>query len=150
LRRLYAAHPFDGEGAFRYGGRWSSVGTRISYTSEHLSLAMLEYFVHLDADDIPDDLVLAKAEIPDSVPRRSISIEQLPPDWRQTPAPAVLTDIGDRFVRDGEASILIVPSAIATSESNWLINPAHPASAEIRVDPVEPFAYDLRFSETRQ
>jgi RES domain-containing protein len=68
LRKAFARAPFDGEGAYRYGGRWSSVGTRLSYTSEHQSLAMLEYFVHLDADDSPDDLVLATAEIPNSLP----------------------------------------------------------------------------------
>ena len=59
LRRAYARIPFDGEGAYRYGGRWSSPGVRLSYTSEHQSLAMLEYFVHLDKDDPPTDLVLA-------------------------------------------------------------------------------------------
>ena len=59
LRKAYARNPFDGEGAYRYGGRWSSPGVRLSYTSEHQSLAMLEYFVHLDKDDPPTDLVLA-------------------------------------------------------------------------------------------
>jgi len=58
---------FDGEGAYRYGGRWSSPGTRLSYTSEHQSLAMLEYFIHLDVDDPPGDLVLAVAEVPDDI-----------------------------------------------------------------------------------
>ena len=67
LRRAYARSPFDGEGAYRYGGRWSSPGVRLSYTSEHQSLAMLEYFVHLDKDDPPTDLVLAVAEIPEDV-----------------------------------------------------------------------------------
>ncbi|MGH9545186.1 MAG: RES domain-containing protein, partial [Terriglobales bacterium] len=28
LRQAYARAPFDGEGAYRYGGRWSSPGTR--------------------------------------------------------------------------------------------------------------------------
>ncbi len=64
LRAAYARNPFDGEGAYRYGGRWSSPGTRLTYTSEHQSLAMLEYFVHLDPEDAPDDLVLAMADVP--------------------------------------------------------------------------------------
>jgi hypothetical protein len=34
---------------------------RFSYTSERQSLAMLEYFVHLDKDDPPADLILAIA-----------------------------------------------------------------------------------------
>jgi hypothetical protein len=28
---------------------------------------MLEYFVHLDRDDLPNDLVLATAEVPDDL-----------------------------------------------------------------------------------
>ena len=69
LRKAYAHAPFDGEGAYRYGGRWSSPGTRLSYASEHQSLAMLEYFVHLDQDDPPSDLVLAAADVPKDVDR---------------------------------------------------------------------------------
>ena len=67
VRKPYSQTPLDGEGTFRYGGRWSSVGTRLAYTSEHLSLAMIEYFVHLDRDDSPKDLVTVIAEIPDGV-----------------------------------------------------------------------------------
>ena len=58
LRRPYAKTLFDGEGAFRYGGRWSSPGTRVAYTAEHLSLAMIEYFVHIPMSDPPPDLVV--------------------------------------------------------------------------------------------
>ena len=89
------AHPFDGEGAYRYGGRWSSPGTRLVYTSEHQSLAMLEYFVHLDPEDAPDDLVLATADVPDNVSRERDSSPRIAdplagnaraagacPDWR--------------------------------------------------------------------
>lgn len=109
---------------------------------------MVEYFVHLDMDDIPDDLVLVRAEVPDSVSRNSLTPKQLPADWRHTPAPAALTEMGDHFVHEGKTCILIVPSAIAPSESNWLINPAHPAFSKIRVHLAEPFAYDPRFSKT--
>ena len=40
-RLLFAASPFDGEGSYRFGGRWSSPGTRVVYTAEHLSLENL-------------------------------------------------------------------------------------------------------------
>ncbi len=64
LRRAYAQKPLDGEGSYRFGGRWSSPGTRLAYAAERLSLAMIEYFVHIDPDDPPRDLVLVTAEIP--------------------------------------------------------------------------------------
>ena len=145
LRRAYANTPLDGEGAYRFGGRWSSVGTRLAYTGEHLSLAMIEYFVHIDPDDPPKDLVLITAEIPDRISRIVVSMKQLPAGWRESPAPPELTSIGDRFANEARAAILIVPSALAPTESNWLINPHHSESARIRLLPTEPFRCDSRF-----
>ena len=103
LRRAYARAPFDGEGAYRYGGRWSSPGTRLSYASEHQSLAMLEFFVHLEPDDSPDDLVLAIAEVPgnlkddlkDDLKQETLSVANLPPRWRDPAAPPELARFGD-------------------------------------------------------
>jgi hypothetical protein len=39
---------------------------------------MLEYFVHLDPEDSPDDLVLATADVPDGVSRRRLLASELP------------------------------------------------------------------------
>ncbi len=145
LRKPYSKEPFDGEGAYRFGGRWSSPGVRLAYAAEHLSLAIVEYFVHIDPDDPPKDLVVVTADIPDSVPRISIAPKRLPPDWRQVPAPPALAAIGDEFVHRARAAVLIVPSVLAPSESNWLINPRHAAFARIRVNAAETFQYDSRF-----
>jgi RES domain-containing protein len=145
LRKPYAKKPLDGEGAYRFGGRWSSVGTRLAYTAEHLSLAIIEYFIHIDPDDPPKDLVAVTTEVPDSVSRTSIFPKQLPPNWRQSPPPPELTEIGDRFVRDRRAAVLIVPSALAPAESNWLINPPHREFSRIRLHSIEAFEYDPRF-----
>ena len=145
LRKRYAKTPFDGEGAYRYGGRWSSAGIRLVYASEHLSLAMIEYFVHLDRDDPPPDLVVAAADVPDDVSRVTVSPGRLPATWRQTPAPPELAAIGDRFARKRRDAILIVPSALAPDEANWLLNPDHLDFRRIRIHSPEPFTYDTRF-----
>lgn len=145
LREPYANQPFDGEGARRFGGRWSRPGTRLAYTSEHLSLAMIEYFVHIDPGDPPRDLVVATAEIPDTVTRIFLSASRLPADWRRTPPSPRLADIGDTFVMECRACVLVAPSALAPSESNWLVNPAHADFRKIRVRPPARFQYDPRF-----
>jgi RES domain-containing protein len=145
LRRRYAKTPFSGEGAYRYGGRWSSPGVRLAYASERLSLAMIEYFVHLDRDDPPSDLVVAAADVPGDVSRVRVVPGKLPATLRQTPAPAELAAIGDRFVRQKRAVILLVPSALAPDEFNWLLNPDHPDFKRVRIHPPEPFSYDARF-----
>lgn len=144
LRRAYARAPFDGEGAYRYGGRWSSPGTRLSYTSEHQSLAMLEYFVHLDKDDPPDDLVAAVAEVPDGLSRETVEAVMLPRNWRDSASPPDLTWFGDEFVRRGKHCLLLVPSILAPSENNCLINPAHSYYRKIMVRDAEPLNYDPR------
>jgi RES domain-containing protein len=144
LRKKYARTPFDGEGAYRYGGRWSSPGVRLSYTSEHQSLALLEYFVHLGKDDPPVDLVLAAAEVPDDLSRKLVEVTHLPANWRAPAAPAELAQIGDEFVRRQERCLLLVPSLLAPDERNWLINPAHPQFRRIAILVAQPVAYDSR------
>lgn len=144
LRKAFAASPFDGEGAYRYGGRWSSPGTRLSYASQHQSLAMLEYFVHLDRDDPPDDLVLAIAEIPDDVATAELDAHKLPANWRDPAAPPALTRFGDDFAEKNEHCLLLLPSALAPRENNCLINPGHSDYKKITVRDLEPLLYDAR------
>jgi len=144
LRKAYARTPFDGEGAYRYGGRWSSPGTRLCYASEHQSLAMLEYFVHLDQDDPPDDLVLAVAEVPDDLTRAGIETARMPPNWRDPAAPPELARFGDEFARRGKHCLLIFFKVTAPTENNCLINPAHPDYKKIVVRATESLNYDPR------
>jgi RES domain-containing protein len=142
LRAAYARTPFGGEGAYRYGGRWSSPGVRLSYASEHQSLALLEYFVHLDKDDPPGDLVLATADIPDELTRERVTVAELPANWRDPAAPPALAHFGDGFALRGEYCLLLVPSVLAPNENNVLLNPAHPDSKKIVVRNLEPLSYD--------
>lgn len=144
LRGKYAGAPFDGEGAYRYGGRWSSPGIRLSYTSERQSLAMLEYFVHLDKDDPPSDLVLAIAEVPEGVSREEVEIRDLPESWRDSFAPPQLAAFGDEFAQRAANCLLFVPSVLAPAERNCLINPAHADYKRIAMLHLEPLQYDPR------
>jgi hypothetical protein len=38
--------------------------------------------------------------------------------------------------------MLILPSAVAPSENNWLLNPLHIRFHEIKLEDTEPFHYD--------
>ena len=150
LRRAFARAPFDGEGAYRYGGRWSSPGTRLAYASEHQSLAMLEYFVHLDKDDPPDDLVLAVAEVPDDLARERVEVGDMPANWREPAAPPELAHLGDKFVQRGEHCVLLLPSVLAPAENNWLINPGHTDYRKIDIHELTPLNYDPRMFARRK
>ncbi len=144
LREKYARNPFDGEGAYRYGGRWSSPGVRLSYASEHQSLAMLEYFVHLDKDDPPDDLVLAVAEVPDDVVVERVELSDLPRNWLDPAAPPALARFGDEFAQRQEHCLLLAPSVLAPGENNCLLNPDHRDFKRITLRKPQPLSYDQR------
>jgi RES domain-containing protein len=105
---------------------------------------MLEYFVHLDPDDAPPDLVLVTAELPNDLPAKVIAVDDLPFSWRSSPAPAELARIGDKFVAEAKHCVLVVPSALAPREHNWLVNPQHRDFRRVVVHAVEPLSYDPR------
>src|SRR2546425_5213556 len=76
-RLSHRAHSaFDGEGGLVQSGRWHRVGVRIIYTSEHLSLAALEFFVNIGPDEQPVQLAGRSAEIPDDVPRDRLTADR--------------------------------------------------------------------------
>ncbi len=141
-RKFAGENPFDGEGSFLFGGRWSSVGVRVSYTAQHRSLAILEYRANIDPALAPDDLVIATLEIPDDLP--IAPTPSLPEGWKEYPAPASLRRIGDRFIAEGKAALMLIPSVLVPKENNILLNPIHPDAAKMVPQPLEPFLYDRR------
>lgn len=143
-KELRAATAFDGEGARRYPGRWNHKGVPMVYGTTSLSLAVLEVFVHLDPDDLPEDLVSIRAGLPDGVPLEILEVGALPGDWNQTPGPAALQDLGSDWIASSRGLALGVPSAIIPAERNILLNPNHPDMARLVRSPPERFVFDPR------
>jgi len=143
VKTRLAARAFDGEGARRYGGRWNSPGTRVVYTAQSVSLAVLELLVHLQASPLLASYALRSARFDDR-PVSAVDRSSLPSDWRAFPAPPALQRIGDTWIAAGSSLVLEVPSAIVEGESNYLINPAHPAFRRLRIGPPVRFRLDPR------
>ena len=148
-RLARAAFPaLDGEGARRHGGRWNSPGTPVVYTSEHLSLAVLEALVHTDPDLLPDDLTAFQIEIPGDVAGPGPSAfgpDDLPDDWQD---PGVSVHIGEAWIARGGPA-LVVPSALVRQDRNVLLNPRHPDAGLVRVVGQETFSFDPRLVARR-
>ena len=105
-------------GPRRYGGRWNHPGVAAVYTAAHLSLAVLEAFVHVPAvEDLPTDLVAIAADLPDDLRIEHVKVGDLPRDWRRTPAPAALADRGTAWVMAARTAVLAVPSAVVPPEN---------------------------------
>ena len=144
----YAETAFSGQGSFLYGGRWSPVGCPAVYLSESVSLAVLETLVHADASvwavpGAPRHVVFP-VDVPDDLPIDVISIDALPADWHQSPAPASLQAFGRAWFDRADSALLKVPSAIVAQESNFLFNPLHQLAAQIEIGEPESFGFDGR------
>lgn len=145
-----AAHAaFDGEGARRYGSRWTPKGLHAVFTSATLSLAALERFVNTDPDLEPDELVAIAVDIEPNVAVGTIVLADLPPDWRVYPPPPTLTEVGERWLRALASVVLSVPSAVIPSEHNFILNPAHTDFDKLTIHPSEPFSFDPRMWKTK-
>ena len=134
----------DGEGARRYGGRWNRPGTPVVYTSGTLSLAALEYLVHVDSDILPDGLVSIRATIPDSIQIETLDISDLPGDWKDEIIPASLQELGTTWANQGKRPVLKVPSAVIEHEWNYILNPRHHDFSKIIWDASVRFSFDPR------
>lgn len=117
------------------------------YTAEHLSLAVLEVLVHAAARQyVPDDLVAIAVDVPDTVAIERVGVEALPRDWRRTPAPETLADLGARWVASAKTAVLAVPSVVVPVEHNYLLNPLHPDMARLRIGRPARFELDERLT----
>ncbi|OJA34227.1 RES family NAD+ phosphorylase [Burkholderia ubonensis] len=131
LWRISNYADLKGIGGLRAGGRWHFAGQPVVYLAEHPALALLETLVHLEIASVaqlPNGYQLLRVEVPDSVAVAEIAEHDAPAEWLQTKPSALLR----------------VPSAVVPHAHNFLLNPLHPAVAEIRVAEILQAPYDSR------
>ena len=138
----FARCAFSGEGARLYGGRWSPKGVPVVYTAANQSLAMLEMLVQ--DQPLRARYVMIEARIPSGLTIDRVSIADLPSDWRELGARLKLQAIGAEWASKRKAAVLAVPSAIVPRESNYLLNPLHPAFKRITISKPSTVETDLR------
>ena len=143
VKSRFVEHAFDGEGSRLYGGRWSSPGLPVVYTSATASLAVLEIFANVQHQDLLVSFELLSCAFDDALVS-SVESSELPTNWRQSPAPARLQEIGDEWLRTARSAVLQVPSSIIEHESNYLLNPLHPDFTRVKRSAPQPFVIDHR------
>ena len=142
LTAKFADNAFSGEGARLYGGRWNSKGTPIVYTAGSQSLAVLEMMVQ--DEPLRARYLMIPAMLPRELKIDRVAPAQVPADWREPRAREQLQKIGRDWVSRGSSAVLIVPSVVIPSESNYLLNPLHPAFGKIEFGSPETFLSDRR------
>jgi RES domain-containing protein len=116
----------------------------VVYTSSALSLAILELLVHTDPDLVPNDLHAFEIDVPGSLTPETLDSAALPSNWRDIPNHPACRTLGDDWVHRRKYAMLGVPSAVVPEELNYLINPAHPDTAQIKVVRSRAFSFDER------
>lgn len=145
IKARYTRQAFSGFGAHRYGGRWNTKGHAVVYTSESLSLALLEILVHLPRPRLLASHRAALAEIPAELIER---IPTLPRSWRTDVRKTQA--VGDSWLERSSSVVLEVPSVLYRCgdvvPKNFLINPLHAKIDEIDIGRFRALDIDPRIS----
>lgn len=138
----------DGMGGLYGPGRWHKKGNLVIYTSEYASLVAWEKIVHVTSfENLPENLLLVKIEIPDGIEVQSVPESVLVKGWDSFPFILETLDFGTSFLRKNEHLALKVPSVVIPDEYNIILNPLHPDIQDCKVISSLPFEFDKRISK---
>jgi RES domain-containing protein len=146
LSSVRRARDFDGGFGLSNDGRWNTRGRPVTYCSTVPSLTALEKRVHVTDPALLPPQVLVGYELPDSLSKRTIDINDLPADWmiRETHTQG----IGDQWLDSKTEVLLFVPSVIMPipniPDLNVLINHRAADVDPIKTMDITPFTLDPR------
>lgn len=128
-------------GARLFSGRWHEAGDPVIYASEHYATAMLERLAHF-AGEMPGNQHMIEITIPAGV-SYEVFAEHRAPRWREPGSPDAVR-FGHDWVRAGRSAVLVVPSAVAPIERNFIFNAAHAHFGRIATGLETPVWWDSR------
>jgi RES domain-containing protein len=131
------------EGAKQSGGHWHQPGVAALYAAETVELAVLEKFVHCKGDE--EGLVLVAIDLPDDPALGwDVPTAELPPGWDKLPSSDAAVAFGTEFLRAATHLYMRIPSTIVQEGGNLVINPRHPAYAQVGMKVARSFSFDPR------
>jgi RES domain-containing protein len=145
ITRKKHAQALDGAGSRINGGRWNNIGTPCIYTSESRALAVLEYIVNMQLDEVPLDLVVISLKIANE--KEIYKPAKLPENWMNIKASDETKQLGTSILNQKEHLIIKIPSVIIPEEYNYLINPEHSHMKNLSIVNVAPFSFDTRLKK---
>lgn len=139
------AGDLSGRGAAMFGGRWNKKGSPVLYTSENRETALLETIVHTPPLLIPALDILTLEFPDDSI--TTLEITNLPANRAVYPAPVILSEIGEKWIKEGKTIALKVPCCIIHSSYNYLLNCRHSEYSRVRLVEQRNFIFDSRLKK---
>lgn len=146
LTKARYAGDLTGQGAARDGQRWNQPGQRAVYLGMTPEISVLEVLVHLNGV-LSAPLVLSGYDVP-AGPGLIAKPDPntLPEGWNAIPHGQASAAFGGDWLRTGQKLGLVLPSVVVTQARNLLLNPLHPAMAQVVLVHQEPFQLDQRLS----
>jgi len=137
----------SGMGAKIYGGRWNKVGLPLVYTSDHLSLAVLEMLANQIRSLVDHTYGFIELDIPDTLISKEIQDSDLIKSWRQSHYEEQTVSIGTNWLLSRDSVGMRVPSAVLAQENNILLNPTHADFRKIQIVNIGELNLDGRLVE---
>jgi len=131
LSKARYAGDLTGQGAARDGQRWNQPGQRAVYLGMTPEITLLEVLVHLNGV-LSAPLVLCGYDVPDT------------PGLIGEANGQASAAFGGDWLRTGQQLGLVLPSVVMPQARNLLLNPLHPAMAQVALVHQEPFQLDQR------
>jgi RES domain-containing protein len=139
---LQFASDLSGYGARIKGGRWNPVGISVLYTSESISLALLEILANALSLKELKMFHLMEIEVPKINSIQEIKLEHLKKEWYFD---FDYTQwMGKEVLQSNQSLLVKCPSALVHKEHNYLINPLHKDFKKIALGKTADFYFDER------
>lgn len=127
-------------------GRWNSNGKLVLYTSENISLALLENMIYRVGTGFNDDFKIMLIEILNEK-FEEIDVKKLPKNWRKMDSYPELQEKGDNWYDQQKSLLLKVPSSVLPQNFNMVINTTHPDFKNVKIIDVLDYEPDERFEK---
>ena len=137
------ANDISGTGSKIYGGRWNPPGVAALYTSQYISLSILEILVRASKFTSPSSYTLLSIEIP-AIGIYELQLNKIKKEWQNDLN--YTQQIGEDFMHENQSLCIKVPSAIVPQENNFLLNPLHSEFKKIKIISSELLQLDKRLS----
>jgi RES domain-containing protein len=118
----------------------------VVYTCAHLSLCVLETYVHIPPEQrlsLPDFEAVCLG-IPDDAGMTEVALAELEHLLSTPNAELACRARGDRWLASGSDLVLRAPSVVVPEESNLVLNPAHPRMRDVAIVSRRRFRFDPR------
>lgn len=133
-------------GARNVEGRWHEAGAEVIYASISYSTALLEVLASWNGI-LPRGQRFIEIHIPRDTSYELFEPEDMP-NWSDRGGESARR-YGRDWYAENRSAILIVPSVIARTENNIVINARHPEFAGLEVGAEEPVLWDERLFRIR-